>query len=609
MLASPGMQLRNVAIIAHVDHGKTTLVDGLLKQSNTFRSNEAAMSQELIMDSNAQERERGITILAKTTAVRWNDLKINIVDTPGHADFGGEVERTLGLADSAILLVDAQEGPMPQTKFVLGKALGLGLRVVVVVNKIDKRDARIPEVLQEVGDLFLDLATTEAQLEYPVLYAIGRESKAWREVPADPTVDADLTSLFEEIEKLPAPTVTDGALQLQVAALDWDSFKGSYAVGRVLRGSVKTGQSVVVASPEGATRSARIEQVFVTEGLKREPVEMAGPGELVSLTGLGDVSISETVCDPSEVAPLPAIAIEPPTVQLAVGPNTSPLAGREGKQVTSRQIEDRLKRELRTNVALRLDIPGDGTFRLSGRGELHLSVLLETMRREGFELQVGKPEVVLREEAGQTLEPEEELTVYVPAEYVSPVTGELGRRKGLLMEQTPRSDGTVSLKFQITTRGALGLRSTLLSLSRGTAVTNSRTTGWVPKQTQLPRLRNGALLASEAGKTAPYGLQGAEERGVLFVGPQVEVYEGMIIGINSRPDDLEVNVCREKKLTNVRASGSDDGIQLTPVSPMSFEEALDFLEDDELLEVTPSNLRLRKRILGKTERDRARKKA
>ncbi len=604
---STAHHIRNIAIIAHVDHGKTTLVDGLLKQSKLFRENEAAMSQELIMDSNDQERERGITILAKQTSVTWNGYKINIVDTPGHADFGGEVERTLNMADGVVLVIDAKEGPMPQTKFVLKKALELGLKPLVVINKIDKPDARPDEVVQLTYDLFLDLASSDDQLDFPVYYAIGREGKAWTSLPADPTAAADLAPIFDGIiTHVPEPRVEDGPLQLLVASLDWDSYQGKYAIGRIRRGSVKAGQQVVVLSETGQA-TASIDRVFTNVGLKREEVAEASAGEIVAVTGLAAAGIGDTIADPAQPEALPRIRVEEPTLKMTVGANTSPFAGREGKFVTSRQILDRIKKELETNVAIKMEETPGGEFVLAGRGELHLSVFIETMRREGYELQVGKPQVITKVVDGVTVEPVEELIVDVAEEYAGAVTAELGRRRGILMGQQPNSDGSVRLTFEATTRALLGLRSQLLTLSRGTAIMNSLFLRFAPLAAALPKLRNGALVASDAGKAVAYGLDIAQGRGITFIPPQTQVYEGMVIGLNSRETDLEINVTKEKKLTNIRAAGSDDAIVLTPFTNLSLEECLDFLEEDELLEVTPTSLRLRKRLLKANERAKARK--
>lgn len=600
--------IRNIAIIAHVDHGKTTLVDGLLKQAHTFRANEAAMNQELILDSNDQERERGITILAKQTAVEWQGYTINIIDTPGHADFGGEVERTLNLADGALLIVDAKEGPMPQTKFVLKKALELGLRPIVVVNKIDKPDARPSEVLALTEDLFLDLAADETQLHFPVYYAVGREGKAWLELPTDPSADADLSPLFAGIvEHVPAPVISEGTLQLLVTSLEWDTYRGKYAIGRIRRGSVRPGQMVSLVTTSGVSAPTRIDKVLVAAGLKRAEVSVAEAGNIVALTGLADAHIGDTISDPENPEPLPRIQIEEPTLKMSVGANTSPFAGREGQFVTSRQILDRIKRELETNVAIRLEESPTGEFILAGRGELHLSVFIETMRREGYELQVGKPQVITKEVDGHTMEPLEELTVDVASEYANTVTAEVTRRRGIMMSQTENADGSVRLTFEITTRGLLGLRSQLLTLSRGTAIMNTIFLRFVPVGAVIGKLRNGVLIASETGKAVTYGLNIAQGRGATFIPPSTQVYEGMIIGLNSRDNDMEINVTKEKKQTNIRAAGSDDAILLTPYTRMSLEDCLDFLEEDELLEVTPSNLRLRKRLLSQQERSRARK--
>ena len=600
--------IRNIAIIAHVDHGKTTLVDGLLKQAHTFRANEAAMSQELILDSNDQERERGITILAKQTAVEWQGYTINIIDTPGHADFGGEVERTLNLADGALLIVDAKEGPMPQTKFVLKKALELGLRPIVVVNKIDKPDARPSEVLALTEDLFLDLAADETQLHFPVYYAVGREGKAWLELPTDPSADADLSPLFAGIvEHVPAPVISEGTLQLLVTSLEWDTYRGKYAIGRIRRGSVRPGQMVSLVTTSGVSAPTRIDKVLVAAGLKRAEVSVAEAGNIVALTGLADAHIGDTISDPENPEPLPRIQIEEPTLKMSVGANTSPFAGREGQFVTSRQILDRIKRELETNVAIRLEESPTGEFILAGRGELHLSVFIETMRREGYEMQVGKPQVITKEVDGHTMEPLEELTVDVASEYANTVTAEVTRRRGIMMSQTENADGSVRLTFEITTRGLLGLRSQLLTLSRGTAIMNTIFLRFVPVGAVIGKLRNGVLIASETGKAVTYGLNIAQGRGATFIPPSTQVYEGMIIGLNSRDNDMEINVTKEKKQTNIRAAGSDDAILLTPYTRMSLEDCLDFLEEDELLEVTPSNLRLRKRLLSQQERSRARK--
>lgn len=605
------MNLRNVAIIAHVDHGKTTLVDGLLKQSKTFRENEAAFTQTLIMDSNDQEKERGITILAKNTAVNYKGTKINIIDTPGHADFGGEVERTLNMADGAILVIDAKEGPMPQTKFVLKKALEIGLKLIVVVNKIDKRDARVEEVIEKTHDLFLDLATDTDHLDVPVYYAIGREGKAWNEKPLDHSKDADLTPIFEAILKhVPAPEAdVNKPFQMLIAALDRDNFQGKYAIGRIKRGVIKQGMTITLIKKDGTNEETGIDRVYVSQGLKRQEVSEGQAGDIVALTGIKNAGIGETVTDSSCPEALPTIEIEEPTLKMSVSANTSPFAGREGDFVTSRQILERIKKELETNVSLKLEMGSSGDFVLSGRGELHLSVFLETVRREGFELQVGKPQVINKMISGKEQEPVEELTIDAASEFSGAIIGEVGRRKGNLLSQDDNIDRTTRLVFEITTRGLLGLRDQLLTLSRGTAVMNSMFIKYQPKGPPIPRLRNGALVCSENGKAVAYGLGNAQNRGIIFIHPQTHVYKGMVVGLHSRENDLDVNIAKEKKLTNMRAAGADDAIMLTPPTVFTLEQSLDFLEDDEFLEITPKSLRLRKRLLNSNDRAKARKQA
>ena len=604
------MKLRNVAVIAHVDHGKTTLVDGLLKQARTFRENEAAFSQDLIMDSNDQERERGITILAKNTAVRYGDAKINIIDTPGHADFGGEVERTLNMADGVLLVVDAQEGPMPQTRFVLKKALDLGLKPIVVINKIDKPNAMVKQVIDRTHDLFLDLATHEDQLDFPIFYSVARGGKAWKEMPADADAPADLTPVFEAImNHVPAPAVgeKDQPFQMLVTSLEPDSYQGTHVIGRIRRGTITPGAAITLIKKDGAEEQARVDRVYVSQGLKKIEIEEAHAGDIVSLTGIAGAGIGETLADRDCPEALPTIEIEEPTLRMSVSANTSPFAGREGRFVTGRQILERIKRELETNVSLRMEIGEHGDYVISGRGELHLSVFIETLRREGYELQVGKPHVITKIINGKVHEPVEELTVDVDSEHTGAVTGEIGRRKGILIRQEDNHDGSVRLIFQISTRGLLGLRNQLLTLSRGTAVMNSIFLKYQPAGGAMPRMRNGALVASESGKAVPNGLSNAQQRGILFIPAQTQVYAGMIVGLNSREDDLEMNVCKEKKLTNMRAAGADDAIVLTPPAILSLEQSLACIEDDELLEVTPRALRLRKKLLNRTDRARARK--
>lgn len=598
-------KIRNIAIIAHVDHGKTTLVDGLLKQSQTFRDNQAEMSQELIMDSGDQERERGITITAKVTAVQHGEYRVNIIDTPGHADFSGEVERTLNMADGCILIVDAQEGPMPQTKFVLGKALASELQPIVIINKIDKTGARIKEVEDELADLFLELAVHEDQLHYPVYYAVGRAGKAWAEAPTDPDAEADLSVIFDAIiDKIPAPKVEmDKPFQMLVTALASDTFKGKYAIGRITRGHVSAGDQVTLCKKDGTQTKAKVDTVYMSHGLSKFEVKGGVAGDIVQLTGIADAQIGETIADAQNPEALPVLEIEAPTLQIYLGPNTSPLKGREAEFNTSRQLGERLHRELETNVGLRVEDSGIG-FLVSGRGELHLSVLIETMRREGYEFEVGRPQVVTKEEDGQTMEPIEEVIIEVPAEHVGSVQQELGARRAVLKEQFASPKGVTKLVYELPTRAFLGMRNVLMTNTKGTLVMNSLTIGYQPLGAVLQQLRNGALIAFESGTTTPYSLQSAEARGTVFVGPSVEVYAGQIIGLNTRQEDMEINVCKTKHLTNMRSSSSDGVVQLTPPTILSLEQCLDFIENDELLEVTPKNLRLRKKELDPKLRKR-----
>lgn len=601
--------IRNIAIIAHVDHGKTTLVDGLLKQSKTFRENQAEMAQDLIMDSGDQEKERGITITAKVTAVQHGDYRVNIIDTPGHADFSGEVERTLNMADGCLLIVDAQEGPMPQTKFVLTKALAGGLKPIVVINKIDKPGSRIAEVEEELADLFLELAVHEDQLHYPVYYAIGREGKAWKDAPSDPSAAGDLECIFDAIiSDVPAPDVElDAPFQMLVTALAHDTYKGKYAVGRINRGSVKAGDTVALCQKDGKISKARVEAVFMSHGVSKFEVPGGIAGDIVRLTGISAVQIGETIADAEKPEALPVLEVEAPTLKIYIGPNTSPLKGLEGEFTTSRQIDERLHKELETNIGLRVEDGGLG-FLVSGRGELHLSVLIETLRREGFELEVGRPQVVTKEEDGKTMEPLEELIIEVPAEHVGAVQMELGARRATLKEQFASPKGVTKLVYELPTRVLLGLRNILLTNTKGTVIMNSLMIGYQPLGPAMQQLRSGVLIAFEAGTTTPYALQTVEQRGTCFVGPGEKVYAGQIIGLNARSDDMEINVCKEKHLTNMRSSSSDGVVQLTPPVIFSLEECIDFIENDELLEVTPKSLRLRKRELDHNMRKRQNQK-
>lgn len=651
-------KIRNIAIIAHVDHGKTTLVDGLLKQSQTFRGNQAEMSQELIMDSGDQERERGITITAKVTAVQQGDYRINIIDTPGHADFSGEVERTLNMADGCILIIDAQEGPMPQTKFVLSKALAYELKPIVIINKIDKPGSRIKEVEDEIADLFLELAVHEDQLHYPIYYAVGRAGKAWKNVPASFEDEADLSVVFDAIIKhVPAPVVErDKPFQMLVTALSWDNFKGKYAIGRIVRGQIKPGDGVTLCKKDGSQAKAKVDNVFMSHGLSKFEVPEGVAGDIVQLTGIGEAQIGETIADATNPEALPVLEVEAPTLKIYIGPNTSPFKGVEGEFSTSRQIGERLQKELEINVGLRVEEQGIG-FLVSGRGELHLSVLIETMRREGYEFEVGRPTVVLRkfedvpqgmrlnapqgggearseayqaydetstgaantaerqesqrvdgsavQQAGSAhvmWEPIEELIIEVPADHVGTVQMELGARRATLKEQFASPKGVTKLIYELPTRALLGLRNILMTNTKGSVIMNSLMIGYEPLGAALQQLRNGVIIAFESGVTTPYALQMVEERGISFLGPAEKVYAGQIVGLNKRQEDMEMNVCKAKHLTNMRSSSSDGVVQLTPPTIFSLEECIDFIENDELLEVTPKSLRLRKRELDPNKR-------
>lgn len=595
-------KIRNVAIIAHVDHGKTTLVDGLLKQSHTFRDNQAEMSQTLIMDSGDQEHERGITITAKQTAVFYDGYKINIIDTPGHADFSGEVERTLNMADGVLLVVDAQEGPMPQTKFVLQKALGLKLKPVVIINKIDKPAARIEEVKDEISDLFLELATDESQLNYPIYYAIAREGKAGKTTE----LDDDLHVIFESIiNDIPAPQVDENegkGAQLLVAALAADNYLGKYAIGKIFRGKLKKGQSVKLMG-RTQTTNAKIENLFTYRGLGKEETTEAIAGDIVAITGIEKANIGDTIATGDNPEALPTIELEPPTLSIYIGPNTSPLKGKEGEFTTSRQIAERLERELETNIALKI-VPDGLGYKVSGRGELHLSVLIETMRREGYELEAGRPEVVYKDIDGVKSEPVESLSIEVDSEFVGAVSQELGIRKADLKSTEITSTGSTRFTYEITTSALIGLRNNLLTATKGTVIMSSIPKGYKPVESKYKPERNGALIAFESGVSTAYALDMAQARGTLFIPPQVPVYQGMIVGLSNKKEDIDLNICREKQLTNMRTHASDGAIQLTPYTQLSLEQCLDFLLDDELLEVTPKSLRLRKRQLDPIKRKR-----
>jgi GTP-binding protein len=597
------MEIRNIAVIAHVDHGKTTLVDALLKQSHVFRDNEAEMAQTTILDRNELERERGITILAKNCAIHYKGTKINIIDTPGHADFSGEVERTLGMADAALLIVDAQEGPMPQTRFVLKKALDLGLKVIVVVNKIDKKFANPAQTVSKVESLFLELASSDEQLEFPVVYAVGRNGTAWKELPSDPESAGDVVALLDTImEYVPVSEKREGTFKMVVTSIDYDTHLGRIVVGEIYQGKITKGMKVIVT--KNPNLFSKVEKLYVYEGLGSVEVEEAESGEIVSFSGVTEVTIGDTVADPSDTVALPAAAISEPTLHMTLGPNTSPFSGREGKFSTSRQIEERLNKELESNLSLRVEKLGNGKFILSGRGELHLSILLETMRREGYEMEVGKPEVIIKEIDGQKMEPVEEVSIIVPNEFTGPITEEFGKRYARMTHMGPISDTETEFVFYAPTRVLLGLRTYLLTQTKGTVIYNSIIHGYEPLGKPLPKLRRGALLADQAGEALGYGLQNVQGRGVTFIDPGTAVYEGMIIGMNAKDEDIAMNVCKGKKLTNMRSKSSDGVLQLTPSIKYSLEQSIDFLEADELLEITPISLRLRKKYLTEIDRKR-----
>lgn len=608
------MQIRNIAIIAHVDHGKTTLVDALLKQTHTFRDNQKEMDQTLIMDSNDLEREKGITILAKNTAVFYHDTKINIIDTPGHADFGGEVERVLNMASGAILLVDAAEGPLPQTKFVLKKALQSKLKIILLINKIDKRDARPAEVIHEVENLFLELAHDESALHFTTLYAVGRDGKVFRELPPAYTTDTpgDLTPLFDTIvSQIPDSAVNDdGPFQMLISTLDYDNYVGKLCIGKVTRGVLKKNDNIALIDNQKLVGTYKAAKIYTSVGLERTEVEEAHSGDIVALAGIPQLTIGQTITDPAAPESLPTIEIEEPTLKITIGPNTSPLSGRDGKLKSSAQIKERLLKEKETNLGLRIEPdPNSSDFTVAGRGELHLAVLIENMRREGFELQVTKPEVIQKTVDGVVCEPFEEVTVDVSSDFVGVITEEMAKRKGTMQHMTPISDTTTRFVYNVSTKNLLGIRNILLTRTRGTSLMSTYFIGYLPKQPQAESHRNGAMISTNTGMSSSYGLENAQERGMLFIGPAVPVYEGMVVGLSSRPLEVEINVCREKKLTNMRSAGADIAIILTPPKKLELEEAIDLLADDEVLEVTPLNIRIRKKHLSATTRKVHRKRS
>jgi len=592
--------IRNIAIIAHVDHGKTTLVDAMLRQSGAFRSNEAVMDR--VMDSNELERERGITILSKNTAIWYHDMKINIVDTPGHSDFGGEVERALKMVDGVMLLVDASEGPLPQTRYVLSKALEAGLSPIVVINKIDRPDARPQEVLNELYDLFIDLDAREDQLEFPVLYTNAKAgtASAKADVPGE-----DLRPLFDAIlSTIPPPAGEAGnTLQILVANLDYSDYLGRLAIARVFNGTLRNGEDVGIAKLDGSLQKVKITKLFSFSGLKRVDTDKTELGDIVAIAGVEDIGIGETITSVENPAPLPPIVIDEPTIAMQFTVNTSPFSGREGTYVTSRNLRDRLQKELLTNVSLRVEDAGStDTFKVLGRGELQLSILIETMRREGFELMVGKPEIVTKRMDGKLMEPVEKLTIDVPETFVGVVIEKIGGRKGQMAKMHNHGSGRVRMEFTIPSRGMIGLRSEMLTETRGTVIMNSLFDGYTEWLGEIPHRMTGALVSDRAGTTTAYALWSLQERGVLFAGAGVDVYEGMIVGENAREVDLDVNAVREKKLTNMRASSADEAIRLVPFKALTLEQAIEFVADDEMVEVTPKSLRLRKKILQANRR-------
>ncbi len=604
------MEIRNIAIIAHVDHGKTTLVDGMLKQTHTFRDNQAEMQQTTILDSNALEREKGITILAKNTAVTYRHTKINIIDTPGHADFSGEVERVINMADGALLVVDAAEGPLPQTQFVLQKALQQNLKIILVINKIDRKDARPSEVLHETEELFLHLAHHEEHLNFPIIYCVGREGKAWKEYPKNFEDPANLEPLFEEIlTSVPPPQAhKDKPFKMLVSTLDFDNYKGTFAIGKVLQGTAKPGQAVLKMNEDENLGKFKIEEVFTSVGLERLPVNQSQPGDIIAVTGIPEIAIGQTLTDPSDPRGYPTIKLEEATLKILVSANTSPFAGREGKFCTARQIYQRLLKEKQTNIGLTISQNPEGTgFIVAGRGELHLAVLLENLRREGYEMQVGKPEVILKDIAGVKSEPYEEITIEIDNTYVGTITQELGKRRAQLLNTHTSRRGVTKMVYKVSSRNLLGFRGDILTKTRGNGIFAARFSGYFPLLPHIPKLRSGVLIASETGKSSGYALTTVQERGQAFIGPGIPVYEGMIIGINNRQEDIDINVCKTKKLTNIHSATADVAIQLDPPVVYSLEQCLDFIEEDELLEITPRSLRLRKRYLTKVDRTRAKR--
>jgi GTP-binding protein len=601
------MQIKNIAIIAHVDHGKTTLVDAMLKQTHTFRDNQKEMEETLIMDSNDLEKEKGITILSKNTSIFYKATKINIIDTPGHADFGGEVERVLNMASGALLLVDAAEGPLPQTKFVLKKALDAKLKIILIINKIDKKDARPKEVIYEIDNLFLELAHHESHLNFTTLFAVGRDGKAFTELPSnyDPQSAGDLSPIFDTIlREIPNSAVADRyPFQMLISTLDYDNYVGKICIGKVTSGVLAKDENISLVEDDKVLAIYKAQKLYTSIGLERKEVDKISSGDIVGIAGIPELSIGQTITNPGHAQSLPKIYVEEPTIKITIGPNTSPLSGKDGKYCSSAQIKERLTRERETNLGLRIkEDPQSANFIVAGRGELHLAILIETMRREGFEMEISKPQVIYKTVNGIFSEPYEEVTIDVSREYVGTITEELAKRKGEMLNMQSIQNEITRFVYKVSSQNLLGLRNILMTKTRGTALLNTYFIGYFPKAGTVERQRNGMLIAFSSGISLSFGLENAQERGALFIGPDVAVYEGMIVGESARDKDIEVNVCKAKKQTNVRSETADIAIQLTPPIILSLEQALDFISEDELLEVTPKNIRIRKKYLTSVKR-------
>ena len=595
-------KIRNVAVIAHVDHGKTTLIDALLKQTHTFRDNQKEMNVSRILDSNDQERERGITIRAKNCAIDFADTKINIIDTPGHADFSSEVERTLGMADGALLIIDAQEGPMPQTRFVLRQALKLGLKIIVVINKIDKQYARVPWVIDKTENLFLDLAQDESQLDFPILYAIARDGKVFENIPPDFKVAADVTPLLQKIiDFIPAPADRDDQpFKMLVSSFEHDNHLGRILIGRIAQGKVSLNQKVTLISKANSLYT--VEKLFVADGLGRKEMNEVFSGDIVALSGVKDAKIGDTIAQVGQTEGLPAAEISQPTLHITIQPNKSPFSGQEGEFSTANQLEERLNREIETNLSLQVKKIGNGKFEVAGKGELHLTVFLEDLRRDGYELEVEKPEVIVKEVDGVKMEPVEELDIIIPNDYTGIINQELGKRYAVLVNAAPISEKETEFVYRLPTRALIGLKSLLVTQTKGTIIFSSQVVDYQPLGKPIRKLRPGALVAAQSGKAVSYGLNIAQGRGSTFIGPGTQVYQGMIIGKNTKENDIEVNVCRGKKLTNMRSKSSDEPIQLVPPIPVTLEMGLGFIDHDELMEITPKSVRLRKKAVSREEK-------